>query len=193
MMFFCSASLLASLASLLAHVSVGCHTFFVPQEPTEAAMPASAQSRLVERLAQKNKELVDKVQQLENQRDGLAISMALQKHLPAMLPAMPMAAAPMAGPAPMMAMAMPAAAVPPMASPMAVPKAAAAPAAVPSESSGSAKSYGATPKTKAALRGPYPSVNSNVLPWKRQDVTPEERQRRDKKNAKEKRRKDKQH
>ena len=140
-------------------------------------------------MAQKNKELVDKVQQLENQRDGLAISMALQKHLPAMLPAMPMAAAPMAGPAPMMAMAMPAAAVPPMASPMAVPKA----AAVPSESSGSAKSYGATPKTKAALRGPYPSVNSNVLPWKRQDVTPEERQRRDKKNAKEKRRKDKQH
>ena len=157
-------------------------------------MPASAQSRLVERLAQKNKELVDKVQQLENQRDGLAISMALQKHLPAMT-AMPMAAAPMAGPAPMMAMAMPAAAVPPMASPMpmpAVPKAAATPL-VPSESSGSAKSYGATPKTKAALRGPYPSSNSNVLPWKRQDVTPQERQRRDRKNAKEKRRKDKQH
>ena len=183
MMFFCSASLLASLASLLAHVSVGCHTFlvFVPQEPTEAEMPASAQSRLVERLAQKNKELADKVQQLENQRDGLAISMALQKHLPAMT-AMPMAAAPMAGPAPMMAMAMPA-----------VPKAAATPPLVPSESSGSAKSYGATPKTKAALRGPYPSSNSNVLPWKRQDVTPQERQRRDRKNAKEKRRKDKQH
>ena len=48
-------------------------------------------------------------------------------------------------------------------------------------------------RAKTSLRGPYPSVNSNVLPWKRQDVSPEERERRGRKNQKEKRRKDRQH
>lgn len=47
------------------------------------------------------------------------------------------------------------------------------------------------PSAKVKLMGPYPSENSNVLPFKKQGCSKEERQKRDRKNRKEKKRQDK--